>query len=244
MTNARCQAKETRKSVSGKQVSTEEGTNRRSVPGVISFILNRSFPSFETAKNELGRLSNKRYNWTKKLARRNAINSARTLVPGERTLAEKAEEWTLVQKLEDVRPTLRTLVQSGGRSSKRADVRPGGRSSKVGRSPKKRTLVQARLRTLVHAEEDVRPCRRRTFVQERSFVPGRERSSSQAEVDARPARQRTLVQDARPGRRTLGQIVGRSSKCERLALGRENRGAPGRDFSPDFNFSREFHARA
>ncbi|KOM49259.1 hypothetical protein LR48_Vigan08g008600 [Vigna angularis] len=112
--------------------------------------------------------------------------------------------------------------QKSGRSSRveaRADARPGagGRSSQIEDArPVKRTLVQGR----------------------RTLVPGQwtGRSSSQAEVDARPARKRTLVQNARPGRRTLGQIEGRSSKCERLALGR--------DFSPVFNFSRESRARA
>ncbi|KOM43908.1 hypothetical protein LR48_Vigan05g151300 [Vigna angularis] len=114
---------------------------------------------------------------------------------------------------------------AGGRSSHIEDARPGagGRSSHIedarpvrwplvqesGRLSRKRTLVQPDTRD-ARPEEDVRPCRRRTFVQERSFVPGRERSSSQAEVDARPARQRTLVQergrssrkeDARPNAR-------------------------------------------
>ncbi|KOM28857.1 hypothetical protein LR48_Vigan598s001800 [Vigna angularis] len=153
--------------------------------------------------------------------------------------------------MQDTR-TIRTFVQDSERSSKREEralVQESGRSSRRtlvrGRSSQKQALVQER-GTLVQKQQalvqeaDVRPCRRRTFVQERSFVPGRERSSSQAEVDARPARQRTLVQYARPGKRTLGQIEGRSSKCERLALGCENRGAPGRNFLPDLNFCESF----
>ncbi|KOM42060.1 hypothetical protein LR48_Vigan04g225800 [Vigna angularis] len=111
-----------------------------------------------------------------------------------------------------------TLVQK----KTRKDARP---KEKRERSPEKWTFVQQRNKwTLV--------LRQRTLVQ-----PGRGRSSKLAE--------RTLVQHVRPASKTtLGQLEGRSSKCERLAPGRENRGAPGRDFLPVFNISREPRARA
>ncbi|KOM58096.1 hypothetical protein LR48_Vigan11g113000 [Vigna angularis] len=133
--------------------------------------------------------------------------------------SSKREERTLAREV-DVRPETsgrsssmqsersskcereRTLVPGRGRSSKRADVRPGGRSSEDARPRSGRSTHRRRQQALVQ-EADARPARQKwTLVQ-----PGRGRSSKRADVrpggrsseDARPRSGRSSKRgDARP----------------------------------------------
>ncbi|KOM42959.1 hypothetical protein LR48_Vigan05g056300 [Vigna angularis] len=170
--------------------------------------------------------------------------------------ADARPEWkherTLVQELEDVRPRLRTLVQSSGRSSKEGgrssqdsgrssrqeDARPGGRSShKRALVQERRTFVQ-RQRALVQ-EADARPVRQKwTLVQ-----PGRGRSSKlqkgrsfvqtrgtlvHAEDDARPCRLKDVRPNARGSR--SGATFRQFSIFQRVSRPGAKMGRPGVPF--------------
>ncbi|KOM56821.1 hypothetical protein LR48_Vigan10g271300 [Vigna angularis] len=117
--------------------------------------------------------------------------------------------------MDDVRPRFRTLVparwtfvQESGRSTRKEDARPGGRSSEDARPSQKRTLVHAEetrgRSSMQKKREDARPCRRN----ERTLVHAEEtrgRSSMQKKrEDARPCRRgrSSMQEDVRPAERS------------------------------------------